>query len=293
MASNSKPGALAYLNCALLWLLPQHWLSALMYRAARCRVRWFKNAFIRLIVARYRVDLAEAADPDPGHYDSFNAFFTRALKPDARPIDAHPLSIVCPADGRVSQAGSIDDDRLLQAKGHDYALLDLLAGDQDQAARYRAGRFATVYLSPRDYHRVHMPLAGRLESMSFVPGDLYSVSDATTQLVPRLFARNERVICHFQGEHGPFVMILVGAIFVGSMQTVWHGEVRADRGVTRWDYGEDAPQLAKGEEMGRFNMGSTVILLLPDGAGAWAPELQAGRAVRLGQAIGQLNAPPT
>lgn len=284
----AKPGLKDRLNYAALSVLPQHALSGLMYRAARCRWRWFKTAFMRFIVSRYGVDLDEAADPDFDHYASFNAFFTRELKPGVRPIDPAPNGIVSPADGRVSQAGAIDGDRILQAKGHDYRVLELLGGDTAAAAVYQDGQFATVYLSPKDYHRVHMPLDGRLVAMDFVPGELFSVSDATAQLVPGLFARNERVVCHFQGEQGPFVMVLVGAIFVGSMETVWHGEVRAPgRQVTRWDYPEQtAPVLRKGEEMGRFNMGSTVVLLVPPGARL--DLAAAGQAVRLGQAIGQL-----
>ena len=288
-----RPGIGAYINCGLLSVLPQHALSALMYRAARCRWRWFKNAFMRSIVRLYGVDLDEAADPDFAHYDCFNAFFTRALKDGVRPVAGDPLAIVSPADGRVSQAGAIEDGMLLQAKGHHYSALELLAGNKAEAERYHGGSFATIYLSPKDYHRVHMPLSGRLLSMEFVPGDLYSVSDGTVQLIPRLFARNERVICHFEGEHGPFVVVLVGAIFVGSMQTVWHGEVRAPRHeVTRWTYtGEQDVTLQRGEELGRFNMGSTVIVLLPPAAAAWDAELQQGRALRMGESIGTLRPP--
>ena len=287
----NRPGIGAYINCSLLSVLPQHWLSGLMYRAARCRWRWFKNAFIRIIVRLYGVNVDEAADPDFDHYDCFNAFFTRELKDGVRPIDADPLSLVSPADGKVSQAGLIEDGQILQAKGHHYSALELLAGNKALAERLDGGSFATIYLSPKDYHRVHMPLAGRLTDMEFVPGDLYSVSDGTTQLIPRLFARNERVICHFEGEHGPFAVVLVGAIFVGSIETVWHGEVRAPRHeVTRWAYdGEDAPILAKGEEMGRFNMGSTVILLLPPDTTSWSESCAAGRAVQLGQVLGKLR----
>jgi phosphatidylserine decarboxylase len=285
------PGIGAYLNCSLLSVLPQHALSALMYRAARCRWRWFKNAFMRSVVRLYGVDLDEAADPDFAHYDCFNAFFTRALKDGARPLDANPLGIVSPADGRVSQAGEIRDGQLLQAKGHHYSALELLAGNKVEAARYDGGSFATIYLSPKDYHRVHMPLTGTLLSMEFVPGDLYSVSDGTTQLIPRLFARNERVICHFQGEHGPFAVILVGAIFVGSMETVWHGEVRAPRHeVSCWRYPQaQAVTLQQGDELGRFNMGSTVILLLPPELASWQAEVQPGRGLRMGELLGSLR----
>jgi phosphatidylserine decarboxylase len=289
--SAKKPGPLAYLNCGLLTVLPQHMLSGLMYRAARCRWRWFKNAFMRLIVRHYGVNLDEAADPVFDHYDCFNAFFTRELKATARPIDADPQSIVSPADGRVSQAGLIEDGQLLQAKGHHYTALELLAGNKPLAEQVDGGSFATIYLSPKDYHRVHMPLAGRLRWMEFVPGDLFSVSDATTQLIPRLFARNERVICHFEGDYGHFAIVLVGAIFVGSIETVWHGEVRGPRHEsTRWVYeGDEAITLQKGDELGRFNMGSTVILLLPPGTVDWDYPLQQGARVQLGRPIGYLH----
>jgi phosphatidylserine decarboxylase len=190
----------------------------------------------------------------------------------------------------VSQAGSIEQGSILQAKGHHYTALELLAGNKALAEHFDGGGFATIYLSPKDYHRVHMPLAGRLTDMEFVPGDLYSVSDGTTQLIPRLFARNERVICHFEADFGPFAVVLVGAIFVGSIETPWHGEVHGPRHeTTRWSYhGDDSLHLAKGAEMGRFNMGSTVILLLPPGVAEWQGALQAGQALRLGQVIGRL-----
>ena len=277
---------LDHLSTNLLRILPQHLLAGAMYRLARSTNPWLKDLLIGLVSRRYRVNMAEAEQPDPKAYPSFNAFFTRALKPDARPMA--PGKIVCPADGTVNQIGSIDGDRLIQAKGHSFSLTALLGGDRERASRFRDGLFATVYLSPRDYHRVHMPLAGTLEDMVFVPGELFSVSEATTQLVPGLFARNERVICHFRTALGPMAVILVGAIFVGSMETVWHGEVRGRRGQpTRWAYsGEQRRQFQAGEEIGRFNMGSTVIVLLPAGTAAWEPAIGPGDAVRLGQAIG-------
>ncbi|MCB1800388.1 MAG: phosphatidylserine decarboxylase [Gammaproteobacteria bacterium] len=287
MSQSSKPGLLDHLGTNLLRILPQHLLAAGMYRIARSRRPWLKNLLIDRISQRYGVDMSEAAEPHAQTYASFNDFFTRALKDDARPIA--PNAIVSPADGRVSQIGGIDGDSLVQAKGHNFSLQALLAGDRTAAMAFEDGSFTTIYLSPKDYHRVHIPYAGTLRSMVFVPGDLFSVSEATTQLVPGLFARNERVICHFDTELGPMAVILVGAIFVGSMQTVWHGEVRARRGQpTRWSYqGEQAPRFAAGEEIGRFNMGSTVIVLLPPGAVDWDRSLQAGSAVRMGQALGQ------
>jgi phosphatidylserine decarboxylase len=274
------------LSTALLRVLPQHLLAAGMYRLMRAETPWLKDLLIRQIGRRYGIDLDEAADPDPSHYPSFNAFFTRALRTDVRSVAAD--AVVCPADGRLSQIGRIDDGRLLQAKGHVFDLPALLANDREMAERLHDGLYATVYLSPRDYHRVHLPLAGTLESMVFVPGDLFSVSEATTQLVDGLFARNERVICHFSTALGPMVVILVGAIFVGSMETVWHGEVRAGRGrPTRWVYRDDQRRhFDAGDEIGRFNMGSTVIVLLPARPGLdWRPDTGPGDPVRMGQAL--------
>ena len=278
-----KPGWLDRINTWLLRILPQHWLAARMYDLTRSETPWLKNALIRYVVSHYNVNMREAAVEDPLAYPSFNAFFTRALKPDVRPID--PSAMVSPADGKISQAGRIRVDRLVQAKGHEFSLYALLAGDSFAASQFESGSFATVYLSPRDYHRVHMPLAGTLREMVFVPGDLFSVSEATTQLIPGLFARNERLILMFDTDRGPMAVILVGAIFVGSMQTVWQGEVKADE-VRRWEYPkETAPYFAKGEEIARFNMGSTVIVLHPQYAVDMREEL-VGQAVRMGQAIG-------
>lgn len=282
-----RPRLIDYLSTGLLSLLPQHLLAAGMYRLMRAETPWLKNLLIRRISRRYAIDLGEAASADPADYPHFNAFFTRALRDGARPLA--PDSVVSPADGKVSQIGRIDGDRLLQAKGHDFDLAALLGGDLAKAAAFRDGLFTTIYLSPRDYHRVHLPYAGTLESMLFVPGRLFSVSEATAQIVPRLFARNERVVCHFATPLGPMAVVLVGAIFVGSMQTVWHGEVRGSRDQpTRWVYtGGQAPKFATGEEIGRFNMGSTVIVLLPAGAAQWSDDITPGSAVRVGQAIGR------
>jgi len=288
--SDSLPSIKDRLNTALLRYLPQHLLARGMYYLARCQWSPLKKALIRFVVNRYQVNVAEAASADLDSYPSFNAFFTRALRADVRPIASESDALVCPADGRVSQAGVITQGRLLQAKGHDFQLLELLAGDTALAAAFADGEFATVYLSPRDYHRVHMPLTGRLRRMDFVPGTLFSVSDATTQLVPELFVRNERVVCIFDTDVGPLAVILVGAIFVGSMETTWAGEIRGTGGMTtRHDYpSPDAPTLEKGVEMGRFNMGSTVILLLPKGKVTW-DGLAPGKMVRMGERIGSLS----
>lgn len=286
MSQPAKPTVADRLSTGILRLMPQHLLAAGMYRLTRSRVSWLKRLLISQVVRRYRVDLDEAAQPDPDAYPTFNSFFTRALREGARPVARE--HIVSPADGRVSQAGRLDGEQILQAKGHYFTLPELLAGDSERVSAFRDGLWATIYLSPRDYHRVHLPLAGRLGSMVFVPGSLFSVSDATAQLVPGLFARNERVLCHFDTEFGPMTVVLVGAIFVGSIETVWHGEVRGGRGhPTRWDYvGEDARQFATGDEIGRFNMGSTVIVLLPPGVAEWSREIVPGQAVRVGQPLG-------
>ena len=293
MTAPARPSFKDHLATNLLRVLPQHLLAAGMYRLMRSEIPWLKDQLITRLSQRYGIDVSEAANPDPRSYPSFNAFFTRALRDDARTIATD--SIVSPADGRVSQIGRIDGETLIQAKGHDFSLSDLLAGDSDKTEAFRDGLWTTIYLSPRDYHRVHLPFAGKLSSMVFVPGELFSVSEATAQIVPNLFARNERVICHFDTALGPMAVVLVGAIFVGSMQTVWHGEVRAGSGYpTRWDYtGDDAVSFDTGDEIGRFNMGSTVILLLPAGTADWSPAIRAGDAVRMGQAIGQPTLLPT
>ena len=245
------------------------------------------TALIRWFIQRYGVNMAEAAHPDPAAYASFNDFFTRALKPAARPLASADL--ICPVDGAVSQLGPIDGDQIFQAKGHAYSTTALLGGDSALAAHFHGGHFATLYLSPRDYHRIHMPCAGRLLRMVHVPGQLFSVNPATARGVPGLFARNERVVCVFDGEHGPWVNVLVGATIVGSMATVWHGVVNPPRrGLLReWAYEAGQVDLAQGAEMGRFLLGSTVVMLFPRGPltfnSAWTP----GRAVRLGEAMAQ------
>ncbi len=291
MPDPANPSLLDHLSTHLLRILPQHLLAAGMYRLMRAQTPWLKELLITRISRHFGIDVSEAVEEDPSAYPHFNAFFTRALKPGVRPVATG--SIVSPADGRVSQIGTIDGNSLLQAKGHTFTLDALLAGDRQAAERFHDGLFTTIYLSPKDYHRVHLPYAGSLRSMVFVPGKLFSVSEATTQLVPNLFARNERVICHFDTDLGPMAVILVGAIFVGSMQTTWHGEVRGQRAqATKWAYqGEQRHRFATGDEIGRFNMGSTVIVLLPQGAAHWSETIAAGSAVRMGEAIGQPHGP--
>jgi phosphatidylserine decarboxylase len=237
--------------------------------------------------------MAEAANPDPAAYATFNAFFTRALKDGVRPLV--PADWICPVDGAISQFGKIEGEQIFQAKGHQYSATALVGGDAALAHQFDNGSFATIYLSPRDYHRIHMPCAGKLRRMIYVPGDLFSVNPVTARGVPGLFARNERVVCVFDSEYGPFVLVLVGATIVGSMATVWHGVVNPPRlgRIQTWDYaGADAVELAQGQEMGRFQLGSTVVMLFPQQAGlqfnaAWQP----AAPVQLGQLMGNVQHP--
>lgn len=273
------------------YLLPGHALSRVMHRLTRSRVGWFKNLFIRTVVRLYGVDLSEAAVRDPKLFPSFNAFFTRPLVRGARPMPGGADEVACPVDGVVSQAGPIRGGRIFQAKGKDYTLAELLGGSRERAEPFRDGSFATLYLSPRDYHRIHMPVAGRLREMVHVPGRLFSVDAATTRAVPRLFARNERVAALFDTDAGPMALVLVGALFVGSVETVWHGEVTPPAGSTvrTWLYpqeGDGVVEIGRGEEMGRFNMGSTVVVLFGADAVRWRDDLAPEAPVRLGRAIG-------
>jgi len=240
---------------------------------------------IRTFVAHYAVNMAEAVEPDTAAYPSFNAFFTRALKPEARPIANADL--VCPVDGTISQFGAIDEHRIFQAKGHSFMTTALLGGDPASAAPFLHGSFATLYLSPRDYHRIHMPCDGRLKRMIHVPGDLFSVNPTTAQGVPELFARNERVVCLFEGLRGPWALVLVGATIVGSMETVWHGVVNPPRSgrIREWRYDDQAISLKKGEEMGRFLLGSTVVMVFPKDDLAFNERWQPAGAVRMGEAM--------
>jgi phosphatidylserine decarboxylase len=282
------------LYVGLQYLLPQHLLARPVYALTRVHWRPLKDGLIRVFARHFRVDLGEARDPDPSAYPHFNAFFTRELRPGARPIAGPEGTVVSPADGVLSQLGAIGDGRIFQAKGHEYALLDLLGGDAGRAAPFQGGCFATIYLSPRDYHRVHMPLAGRLREMVHVPGRLFSVNPVTTSAVPRLFARNERVLCLFDGPAGPMAVILVGAIFVGGIETVWAGEITPRRGpLPAVRYNADAVHLDRGAELGRFNMGSTVILLFPPGQVAWDARLGPGTRLRMGERLGEVRDPST
>jgi len=277
---------------ALQYLLPQHLLCRVVYALTRSESGWIKNSLIRAFMYAYRPQMADALEPEPRRYPSFNAFFTRALRADARPVDPDPLCLVSPCDGTLSIASAVQGNELLQAKDHHYTLEALLGSEADWAARMRGGLYATLYLAPYNYHRVHMPLAGRLSAAWHVPGKLFSVNEATAARVPRLYARNERVVCGFEGEQGPFVLVLVGALFVGSMSTIWHGEITPARVRTAVralrPSGGAALWQARGAELGRFNMGSTVILLLPPGMVRWDSWLRPGSPLRVGESLGAL-----
>ncbi|RMX08277.1 phosphatidylserine decarboxylase [Corticibacter populi] len=269
-------------------LTPRLALTRAAGRLAAARQPWIAQPFMRWFIRRYGVDMSEALHADPADYACFNDFFTRALRPDARPLAGSAW--ISPVDGAVSQLGRIEAGRIIQAKGRDYTAAELLA-DAGAAAAYAHGHFATLYLSPRDYHRIHMPCDGRLLRMSHVPGDLYSVNQATARGLDRLFARNERLVCWFEGPQGPFTMVLVGATIVGSIATSWHGVVTPPRtgAIRHWQYGaagQSAITLRQGEEMGRFQLGSTVILLMPDGVPLqWNPAWHPGGAIRMGEAM--------
>jgi phosphatidylserine decarboxylase len=267
------------------YLLPKQALTLLAGRIARAQGGALTTRLIAWFVQRYRVNMAEAANPEIASYATFNDFFTRALQNGARPLAQADL--ICPVDGAISQFGPIEGQQIFQAKGHQYSSTTLVGGDAALAARFDNGHFATLYLSPRDYHRIHMPCAGRLTRMIYVPGDLFSVNPTTARGVPGLFARNERAVCVFEGAHGPFVLVLVGATIVGSMATTWHGAINNPRAgqLCDWCYDNKSILFKQGDEMGRFLLGSTVVMLFPRGPLQFNPAWQPGAAVRLGDAM--------
>jgi phosphatidylserine decarboxylase len=282
----------AWLFVSFQRVLPKHWLTALVFRLAGIRVQPIKNFLIRRFVELYKVDAGEAAMPVPEGYDTFNDFFTRSLASGARRIDAAAGTIVSPVDGTVSAAGKIDADRLLQAKGLHYTLTDLLMTDVGDIRNFEDGSFATIYLAPCNYHRVHSPLDAELTAARYVPGDLYSVNNSTVSVLPNLFARNERLICHFETAAGPMILVFVGALHVGSITTPWTGRIRPrGKGVVREidisGHGH-SKEVRKVDLLGWFNMGSTVIVLLPRATCSFSEDFVAGKSVRMGESIGRL-----
>lgn len=269
------------------YFLPKRAITQLMGRLASLAGGSLTTSVIRWFIQRYQVNMAEALNPDPASYRTFNEFFTRALKPGARPLSQ--ADWICPVDGAVSQLGDIAGDQVFQAKGHHYSTTALVGGDSALAQKFQDGHFATIYLSPRDYHRIHMPCAGKLMRMIYVPGDLFSVNPTTARGVPGLFARNERVVCEFDGEFGPFVMVLVGATVVGSMATTWHGVVNPPRigHIQTWDYRDQTIALSQGEEMGRFLLGSTIVLLTPKSPLQFNRDWKPTTPVKLGEVMAQ------
>jgi phosphatidylserine decarboxylase len=271
-------------------LLPKQAITILAGKFANARAGWLTTWVIERFVKYYSVNMQEAIEPDISKYSTFNDFFTRALRADARPLTQ--CDYLCPIDGAISQCGDIQADQVFQAKGHCYSTTALLGGDKELAASFENGSFATLYLSPKDYHRIHMPCDGRLKRMIYLPGALFSVNPTTARGVPGLFARNERVICEFESEHGIFVLILVGATIVGSMATVWHGVINPPRtkNIRIWDYADGAIALKKGEELGRFLLGSTVVMLFPKDALKFNPDWAPLRVVYMGEMMGMRGA---
>jgi phosphatidylserine decarboxylase len=282
----------------LQYLLPHHLLCRIVYALMRVRTSWLKNLLIGAFVRAYRPEMADAVEPDPRRYETFNAFFTRALRTDARPIDPDPHRLVSPCDGTLSVAGSLVANRMLQAKGHHYTVEALLAAQKQLTDSFSEGLYTTIYLAPYNYHRLHMPLSGRLREAWYIPGRLFSVNSTTVERVPGLFALNERVVCLFDGDRSPFVLVLVGALFVGSMSTVWHGQITPWRGVLsrsnatpirlRTDTGAD-PWRERGAEFARFNMGSTIVMMMPPGTARWDQALRPGQRLVVGQGLGSIN----
>ncbi|MBL4744241.1 MAG: phosphatidylserine decarboxylase [Cycloclasticus sp.] len=281
---------MAKLFILLQHILPQHGLSAMMHKLARCKTPWVKRFIINTIIKQFGVNMSEAAEPNPDAYETFNAFFTRELRDDARPLERGRTTISCPVDGAISQIGTIENGEVFQAKGKSFNLSALLGNDA-LSSEFEDGQFTTIYLSPKDYHRIHFPVGGTLKKMVHVPGDLFSVNPTTVAAIDELFARNERVIAFFDTPAGPMAMVMVGAIFVSSIETVWYGEVTPPRHnqIRSWVYNDKKLKFKKNDEMARFNMGSTIVLLYGKDKIAWAEELAAGDAVQLGQVIAKIK----
>ena len=283
--------ALKTLFIIVQYLLPQHLISRLVGHLAEARIFWLKNLLIERFISHYGVNMSEAEEEDPRVYRCFNEFFTRALKPDARSICGGEKEIACPADGAISQLGKVEEGRIFQAKGHDYSLYTLLGGNNADALPFKNGRFATVYLSPKDYHRVHMPMDGKLIATHYIPGQLFSVNQTTAENVDRLFARNERLVCLFETAAGPMAVILVGAMIVAGIETVWAGQIAPPPKTVqsrRFDQ-QQTVELKKGDELGRFKLGSTVVLLFGDEVVEWLPGFDAGTQTLMGEALATLS----
>lgn len=276
----------------LQYVLPKHLMSRAVYALMRSEKPWLRRKTLSTFLGGYRVDMSDAVEQDPYAYRHFNAFFTRALRPDARPIDRSSDAFVSPVDGTVSQSGVIDDERIFQAKGQTYSLIELLGGDVKRAQRYRGGSFATIYLAPYNYHRIHMPFDGVVAATTYIPGDLFSVNASTARTVPRLFARNERVICDFDNPRCAFAMAYIGALHVGSMETTWCGEINPPPRIGKRivDLTEGlGTSLAKGQESGRFNMGSTVVIVTEPGKVKWSSSMVSGATLKMGERIGVVS----
>ena len=288
MLSSSHPRIQDRIKILIQQLLPKQALTVLAGKMATMKLGRFTTAFIGWYARHYRVQLEEALESNPSSYACFQDFFTRPIRPELRPVAE--ADFVCPVDGRINQCGSIEGDQIFQAKGQSYSIAALLGGTEKSAETFAQGSFATLYLSPGDYHRIHMPCDGRLKLMTHIPGKLYTVNPTTANNIPNLFARNERVVCLFESAFGPFAMVLVGATIVGSMTTVWHGVINAERPATvrQWPYQQDAVVLKKGAEMGRFSLGSTVILLFPKNTFTFNPLWREERAIRMGESMGSL-----
>ncbi|MCW8996408.1 MAG: archaetidylserine decarboxylase [Psychromonas sp.] len=269
------------------YLLPKHLVSRLVGKLAAAKAGKLTTILIKLFIAKFKIDMSEAKYSNPEHFQTFNDFFTRELREGIRPMVAGEENIIMPVDGKISQLGDIKAGRIFQAKGHDFSLRELLGGEDDLAAEFDEGVFSTVYLSPQDYHRVHMPMTGKLEKMIFIPGDLFSVNPLTAENVPNLFARNERAVAIFSTAVGPMAMVLVGATIVASIETVWGGTIAptADKAIQYWDYKDQDITLEKGAEMGRFKLGSTIVALFPKNTVNFAEGLQAGTVTRLGELL--------
>lgn len=293
MAEHRGANLFDHLFAGLQRVLPTHFMSRVVHWATRVEAPWFKNLLISQFMRGFGITLEEFQVQNPRSFRSFNEFFTRALVDGMRPLPEDPQIAACPVDGTMYQAGAIEAGRIFQAKGQSFDVVELLGGSRERAAPFLGGQFATIYLAPSNYHRIHMPMDGRLNKQVYVPGRLFSVNPATARAMPELFARNERVAAIFDTPIGPVAMVLVGALFVGSIETVWSGEItpphRGQVDMRQWGEKDEPIQLQRGEEMGRFNMGSTVILLTGPGVMDWSQEIRPGDKVRMGQALGRMN----